>query len=83
MTLPGAPSASNSAHETISTAEPSHGSRLGLLSAAVLPLGLPEALKDGPGDVAAAAFRDYKADSPERVWTAPMAARTGQVRGRA
>ena len=64
-------------------AEPSHGSRLGLLSAAVLPLGLPEALKDGPGDVAAAAFRDYKADSPERVWTAPMAARTGQVRGRA
>ena len=59
-------------------AQTSHGGRVALLCGMLLPQALVDALRDGPGDEAAASLRDYNADTPERVWTAAMAKRTAE-----
>ena len=59
-------------------AQTSHGGRVTLLCGMLLPQALVDALRDGPGDQAAASVRDYNADTPERVWTAAMARRTAE-----
>ena len=60
-------------------AQTSHGGRVTLLCGMLLPQSLVDALRDGPGDQAAASLRDFNADTPERVWTAAMAKRTAEA----
>jgi len=56
-----------------------HGNRVTLLCNILLPPGMTDALRDRNGEEVAQGFRDYRADTPERVWTAGMAERTGQA----